>query len=86
MARRARDKRIDVAQEIIDGYARERMLAFFDFPLPGDGGASISGLCRISGPERDDPAMQYLSLSFVVDTPDDGARRAARAALRRTFR
>jgi hypothetical protein len=65
----SRDEPIDIMQEVIDLYGREEMLAFFDFSIERAGQAPLSGLCRISKP-KDEGRMRYLSLVFVVDTPD----------------
>ncbi len=75
------EERIDILQEFVDLYAREEMLAFFDFTLERAGRDPISGLCRISKPKSGRSKLQYLSLTFVVDTPDDDSRTRIRSAL-----
>ncbi len=72
---------IDIGQEIIDLYAGERTLAFFDFGLERPGKESLVGLCRIAQPKDHTATLSYLSLSFLVDTPDAASRTAVREAL-----
>jgi hypothetical protein len=62
---------IDLMQEFANLYAREEMLAFFDFNFALPDVAPVAGLCRISKPKSGRSKMQYLSLTFVVDTPDE---------------
>ncbi len=71
----ADEQRIDIMQEVVDLYGREDMLAFFDFSIERHGQGAISGLCRISKPKQGSSQMPYLSLVFVVDTPDESSRR-----------
>lgn len=74
-------KRIDIIQEFVDLYQQEEMLAFFEFRIGGPTGTA--GLCRISRQKGDAAGMRYLSLTFMVDAPDDKSRAAADAALNR---
>ena len=76
-------KPIDIMQEFVDLYGKEEMLAFFDFSIERAGKEPISGLCRISRPKSSTPKMQYLSLSFLADTPDEDAQSAIAAVLDR---
>jgi hypothetical protein len=76
-------KPIDIMQEFVDLYGKEEMLAFFDFSIERPGKEAIAGLCRISKPKRSGPKMQYLSLTFVADAPDEPARSTIAAALER---
>ncbi len=76
-----REEPIDIIQEFVDQYAREEMVAFFDFVVEREAQQPVSGLCRIARPKGGGSEMHYLSLSFVADTPDDEARATARAAL-----
>ena len=77
------EKPIDIMQEFVDLYGKEEMLAFFDFTLARPGKEAIAGLCRISRPKSSSAKMQYLSLTFVADAPDEDARDAVAAALER---
>jgi hypothetical protein len=79
----AADQPIDLLQDFASLYAREEMLAFFDFGIDRGGAPAVSGLCRLSKPKAAAAGSQYLSLTFVVDTPDEKARSAAEAALDR---
>ena len=72
---------IDLRQELIDLYAGEHMLAFFEFTLERSGNEALSGLCRVTQPKRHRPALRYLSLSFLVDTPDSATRPVVQKAL-----
>jgi hypothetical protein len=76
-------KPIDIMQEFVDLYGKEEMLAFFDFSVERPGKEPISGLCRIARPKSSGSKMQYLSLSFVADTPDEEAYAAISAVLDR---
>ena len=75
-------KPIDILQEFVDLYGKEEMLAFFDFAVERPGKEPVSGLCRISRP-KSGGKMQYLSLSFVADTPDEEAYATIGAVLKR---
>ena len=76
-------KPIDIMQEFVDLYGKEEMLAFFDFSVERPGKEPITGLCRISRPKGRGAKMQYLSLTFVADTPDADAYRVISQALER---
>ncbi len=76
-------KPIDIMQEFVDLYGKEEMLAFFDFSIERPGKEAIAGLCRISRPKRSGAKMQYLSLTFVADAPDEHARTTIAAVLER---
>jgi hypothetical protein len=77
----ASDGPIDILQDFANIYAREEMLAFFDFAIDRSSGPAVTGLCRISRPKSAATGSHYLSLTFVVDAPDDEARQLAQAAL-----
>lgn len=79
----AGDGRIDLMQDLTRLYQREEMLAFFDFHIAHPGRDPVAGLCRISRPKDAATKVRYLSLTFVVDTPDEAARDTALAALDR---
>jgi len=67
-----KDRTIDLEQQFLELFDREQMLAYFDVGIRhGDGVAS--GLCKVSHPKETDPHRLYLSLLYVVDTPDDAA-------------
>lgn len=77
------DEVIDLTQQFVDMYAREDMLCFFDFSIARAGAPELSGLCRISKPKQDQSSMRYLSMIFVVDTPDQQSRRDVPAVFAR---
>jgi len=77
----AGDGPIDIMQDFADLYAREEMLAFFDFTIGRGEAPPISGLCRISKPKGSATSSHYLSLTFVIDAPDEATRKAAQEAL-----
>ena len=74
---------IDLRQELIDLYAGEQMLAFFEFTLERPGNEALSGLCRIAQPRPHRSALRYLSLIFLVDTPDSATRLVVQKSLAR---
>lgn len=78
-----RDGRIDLMHDLTRLYEREDMLAFFDFALRRPGQAPLAGLCRVAQPREGAARLAYLSLTFVVDTPDAAARQDAVDAIGR---
>ena len=52
------------------------MLAFFDFQLTLDLNGMVQGLCKISEPKEGQSKSNYLSLFFIIDTPDDRGKEA----------
>ena len=74
---------IDLRQELIDLYAGEQMLAFFEFTLERPGNEALSGLCRIAQPKPHRSTLRYLSLIFLVDTHDSAIRPVVQKALAR---
>ncbi len=74
---------IDLRQELIDLYAGEQMLAFFEFTLERPGNEALSGLCRIAQPKPHRSTLRYLSLIFLVDTHDSATRLIVQKALAR---
>ena len=74
---------IDLGQDLIDLYAGEQMLAFFEFTLERPGNDDLSGLCRIAQPKPHRSTLRYLSLIFLVDTPDAATRLVVQKALAR---
>lgn len=66
---------------MIDLYAGEQMLAFFEFTLERPGNEALSGLGRIAQPKPHSSTLRYLSLIFLVDTYDSATRLVAQRAL-----
>jgi hypothetical protein len=78
----AGEGRIDLFEQFVSLSNQEQMLAFFDFEVDAPAGqAPLSGLCRISKPKSGEWRTAYVSLAFVVDTPDEAAKAAIDAAL-----
>jgi hypothetical protein len=75
------DESVDLLREFVDLYSREEMLAFFEFRLRRPGGPEVEGLCRISQPKDGRSNLNYLSLGFVADMPDESARALIDTAL-----
>ncbi|NKC15331.1 MAG: hypothetical protein GKR94_25000 [Gammaproteobacteria bacterium] len=74
---------IDLRQELIELYAGEQMLVFFEFTLEHPENEALSGLCRIAQPKPHRSTLRYLSLIFLVDTHDSANRPVVRKALAR---
>lgn len=52
-----------------DFFGNEEFIAFFDMRLHDSGGKSLSGLCKVARPKGNPPKVNYLSLTFIFDTP-----------------
>lgn len=74
---------IDVNQQLIDLFNKEKMLAFFDFWLDLGGNEPVSGLCKISRPRGAAVEAPYISLLFLIDTASEGIQRQVDAFARR---
>ncbi len=77
-----REEPIDILKDFVSLYDREEMLAFFQFRCACADGAPVCGLCRISKP-KGRAGFSYLSLTFMADAADDGARAAVDDVLTR---
>ncbi len=77
-----REEPIDILKDFVSLYDREEMLAFFQFRCARADGAAVCGLCRISKP-KGRAGFSYLSLTFMADAADDGARAAVDDVLTR---
>jgi hypothetical protein len=62
---------IDLTKQLTDLFKKEQMLAFFDFQVTPGGNEPVSGLCKISRPKGAGGQSQYVSLLFLIDTPND---------------
>jgi hypothetical protein len=62
---------IDLSRQLTDLFNKEQMLAFFDFRFTPVGHEPVSGLCKISRPKGTGEQTQYVSLLFLIDTPND---------------
>jgi hypothetical protein len=76
-----KDQRIDIMQELVELNQHEEMLAFFEFNLERPGSEPVAGLCKISKPKGGGDRLPYLSLTFMVDTPDDASTATVETAL-----
>ncbi|NMC75625.1 MAG: hypothetical protein GYA56_14880 [Geobacteraceae bacterium] len=70
---------VDLYREFIHVFRTEEMLAFFDFRDETTTDGSLSGLCKISRPKPGKAGSRYLSLLFIVETPDEKALQEAEA-------
>ena len=64
-------------------FNQEDTLAYFDFQFPCGGGHTAEGLCRIAHPKKSTGGAEYVSLVFVIDTPQESAREQALAVLKK---
>jgi hypothetical protein len=62
---------IDLKKQLTDLFNKEHMLGFFDFRFSPGGSEPLSGLCKISRPKGSDERGQYVSLLFLIDTPNE---------------
>ena len=69
-----KNKPVDIMQECAALFNQEDTLAWFDFQLACGGGKPVEGLCRIAHPKKSGSGKEYISLIFVVDTPDTAVR------------
>jgi|GEM_PF-1080449 len=81
-----KNKPVDIVQECAALFNQEDTLAYFDFQFPCGGGHTAEGLCRIAHPKKSGSGKEYISLIFVVDTPDAAVREQAVAGLKQLGR
>lgn len=67
-------KVVDIGDEMAELFKQEELLAFFDVRLAVPGRAPIEGLGRLSKPKKNAAGRSYLSLFFLIDTPDASTR------------
>jgi hypothetical protein len=72
---------IDIRQNLVDLFALEEMLAYFEFQGVEEGGDHLSGICKISRSKKGKTRQDYLSLLFILDTPEDKTITAFRNAM-----
>ena len=70
---------IDLVQQFAAVAGHEDMLGFCELSLARPGASPVSGLCRFSKPKPGTAQIRYLSISLLMDTPDDAARMAVDA-------
>lgn len=74
----------DAQDELQDFFSQEEFLAFFNFYQPAAGGGrSLEGLCKVARPRSGSQSarVNYLCLTFVVDTPTQEAENNIEATL-----
>jgi len=74
----------DAQDELQDFFSQEEFLAFFNFYQPAAaGGRSLEGLCKVARPMAGSKSsrVNYLCLTFVVDTPNVEAEQKIEATL-----
>ncbi len=74
----------DAQDELQDFFSQEEFLAFFNFYQPATGGArTLEGLCKVARPKSGSKSsrVNYLCLTFVVDTPNQESERQIEATL-----
>ncbi len=52
-----------------DFFSNEEFVAFFEMRQPTTTGNGLSGLCKVARPKEARPKVNYLSLTFIFDTP-----------------
>jgi hypothetical protein len=78
-----KNKPVDIIQECAALFTQEDTLAWFDFHYDRGEGPAAEGLCRIAHPKKSACGRDYVSLVFVMDTPDASGREQAVAGLKR---
>ena len=65
-------------QKLLEILKNEKFIAFFDLSLLGENGVSeIGGLCKVAMPSQV-RNIDYISLTFIFDTPTDGTAALAK--------
>lgn len=70
-----KNKPVDIVQECAALFNQEDTLAWFDFQLACGEGCAAPGLCRIGHPKKSTCGKDYVSLVFLIDTPDGEGRK-----------
>lgn len=70
-------------QKLLEILRNEKFIAFFDLGLAGENGVSeIGGLCKVAMP-RQVRDIDYISLTFIFDTPSEGTFALAKRIMSR---
>ena len=80
------DASIDIKQELADLFEKEDLVAYFDVISSPDITPPLSGICKIAKPLAETTGRPYISLLFIIDTPDADALRIARRKHKRDRR
>ena len=73
----------DISREFLDLFDKESFVCFFSFQVSVPEKTPLSGLCKVARPKRGTSKLNYLSLMFIIDAPDNDARTAVETILRR---
>ena len=77
------DASIDIKQELVDLFEKEALVAYFDVTSSPDITPPLSGICKIAKPLAGSTGQQYISLLFIIDTPDADTLRIAKECVKR---
>lgn len=70
-------------QKLLEILRNEKFIAFFDLGLVGENGVpEIGGLCKVAMP-RQVRDIDYISLTFIFDTPSEGTFALAKRIMSR---
>lgn len=67
---------VDIMKQFISQFQKENVMGFFQFYHSFQGQKNISGLCKIAKAKKESANMKYLSLVFLVDTPDAESKKS----------
>lgn len=73
----------DIMEEFVGLFEKESFVCFFSFQFKVEGKAAVSGLCKVARPKRGTSKLNYLSLVFIIDTPDRETRTAIDTIMKR---
>ena len=73
------------SDDLLEVIQREEFLAFFTFDQPAGTGAELTGLVKVARPCADgkQSPLNYVSLTFIADAPNESAFRAAQTLFAR---
>jgi len=74
-------KTFSLSDEYAKLFSKEELLAFCDIAPQSGAAQPLTGLCKFAKPRPGASSLNYLSVLFVFDTPDQPAWRRAKAAL-----
>ena len=60
--------------QLLEVVSNEEFLAYFSFLAPMNGAFSLEGLCKVACPSGAEETVNYLSLTFIIDTPTQESR------------
>jgi hypothetical protein len=77
------NKSVDIMQEFVGLFEKEDMVSFFDFQHTVQEKESVSGFCKITKPKKGTTELNYLSLVFIIDSPDAETRSSISDAMKK---